>query len=169
MLNPWLTLWSPRTVSSRDLWGLLRAAMFSSAHSRSPILDFFIPWPGPTVRFFGPRQTGHFRCCRLRQVRGWRRQDTANQLSPAPTTACHRLSGWNCKPFFPPFLFRSNGRSSVCLSACGYRPERLHFAVADADIPVVHVASRVAVPRHESQLVIDLQHALAIVDDAVLV
>jgi len=47
-------------------------------------------------------------------------------------------------------------RSSVCLSACGDRPERLDPAVANADIPIVHVARRVAVPRHEPQLLIDL-------------
>jgi hypothetical protein len=60
-------------------------------------------------------------------------------------------------------------RPSVCLAARGYRPERLDFALADADIPLVHVAGRVAVPRHEPQLLIYLQHALGVVDDAVLV
>jgi hypothetical protein len=59
--------------------------------------------------------------------------------------------------------------SSVSLAPCGYGPERLDLAIADADIPVVHVAGRVAVPRHESQLLIDLQYAFGILDDAVLV
>jgi class 3 adenylate cyclase len=60
-------------------------------------------------------------------------------------------------------------RSLVCLATCGYRPKRLDLAFADADIPVVHVAGRITVPRHEPQLLIDLQYALGIVDDAVLV
>ena len=59
--------------------------------------------------------------------------------------------------------------SSVWFAACGYVPERLDLALANADIPIVHVASRVAVPRHEPPLLIDLQHALGVVDDAVLV
>src|SRR6516162_5929430 len=58
---------------------------------------------------------------------------------------------------------------SVSLAACRYRPERLDLALADADIPVVHVAGRVAVPRHEPQLLVDLQHALRVVNDTVLV
>jgi len=60
-------------------------------------------------------------------------------------------------------------RSLVCLATCGYRPKRLDLAFADADIPVVNVAGRITVPRHEPQLLIDLQYALGIVDDAVLV
>jgi len=67
------------------------------------------------------------------------------------------------------FWGKADITSSVCLSACGDRPERLDLAVADADIPIVHVARRVAVPRHEPQLLIDLQHAIGVVDDAVLV
>ena len=59
--------------------------------------------------------------------------------------------------------------SSVCLAPCGYWPERLDLAIADADIPIVHIAGRVAVARHEPQLLIDLQHALGVFDDAVLV
>ena len=60
-------------------------------------------------------------------------------------------------------------RSLVCLATCGYRPKRLDLAFVDADIPVVHVAGRIAVPRHEPQLLVDLQYTLGIVDDAVLV
>ena len=60
-------------------------------------------------------------------------------------------------------------QTSVCLAACGYRPERLDLALADADIPVVHIAGGITVPRHEPQLLIDLQHALGVVDDTVLV
>ena len=40
-------------------------------------------------------------------------------------------------------------RSLVCLATCGYRPNRLDLAFADADISVVHVAGRITVPRHE--------------------
>ena len=60
-------------------------------------------------------------------------------------------------------------QSLVSLAARGYRPKRLDLAFADPDIPVVHVAGRITVPRHEAQLLIDLQYALGIVDDAVLV
>ena len=59
--------------------------------------------------------------------------------------------------------------SSECLAPCGYWPERLDLAIADADIPIVHIAGRVAVARHEPQLLIDLQHSLGVFDDAVLV
>ena len=51
-------------------------------------------------------------------------------------------------------------RSLVCLATCGYRPKRLDLAFADADIPVVHVAGRIAVPRHEPQLLIDLHEVV---------
>lgn len=66
-------------------------------------------------------------------------------------------------------IFSDVRQTSVCLAACGYRPERLDLALADADIPVVDIAGGITVPRHEPQLLIDLQHALGVVDDTVLV
>ena len=71
----------------------------------------------------------------------------ARTLPSCSSSTLVETCGRNCK---------ADITSSVCLSACGDRPERLDHAVANADIPIVHVARRVAVPRHEPQLLIDL-------------
>jgi hypothetical protein len=58
---------------------------------------------------------------------------------------------------------------SVHLAASRDRPNDLHVSVPNSDVPVMHVAGRVAVAGHEAELVADLQDALGIVDDAVLI
>jgi hypothetical protein len=58
---------------------------------------------------------------------------------------------------------------SVGLAARRNRPERFDFAVAHADIPVVHIASWIAVSGHKTQLLVDFEHALRVFDNAVLI
>src|SRR6056297_2945931 len=58
---------------------------------------------------------------------------------------------------------------SVGLAAGRDRPDDLDLAVAHADIPVVDVAGGIAMAGHEAQLLVDLEHATLVRDDAVLV
>src|SRR5690606_20409959 len=70
------------------------------------------------------------------------------------------------RPWFGP---EQTSGVSVGLAAGRDRPDDLDLAVAHADVPVVHVGGGIAVAWHQTQLLADLEHALGIFDDAVLV
>jgi hypothetical protein len=62
----------------------------------------------------------------------------------------------------PSAMVRDGG--SIGLAARRDRPDHLDLAAAHADIPVMHVAGRVAVAGHQAQLVVDPQHARRVFD-----
>ena len=58
---------------------------------------------------------------------------------------------------------------AVGLATRRHRPEGLDLSVPDPDIPIVQIRRRVAVARHQPQLVAHLQHAAGVKHHAVLV
>ena len=59
--------------------------------------------------------------------------------------------------------------ASIAFSARRDRPDDLDLAVAHADVPVVEVASRIAMPVNDFQLFIDAQNAEFVFDHSVFV
>src|SRR6056297_4004688 len=95
--------------------------------------------------------------------------------SPHCAPSCHLLwfknipgglGGW------PPIDRIGPARSetgSIRATACRHRPNGFDDTVPYTDIPVVHVAGRVAMARHQLELVVDLENTVRIHDDAMLV
>ena len=65
---------------------------------------------------------------------------------------------------------REGGMSaSVSFATCRDGPQCLHLAVTHADVPIMHIARRVTVTRHQLELIIDLQDTVGVCNNTVLI